>query len=363
MTDRVRSDAGFSLVEAIVAIAIFSAAAVPVLCVAAGAQRLARAQPETTDLQQRMRVLADKIRRDVAVAGAGPAQGTIGALSAYVPPIVPARLGLRSADPELTAFADRLTIFSAKDDGWEARVGGDQPTGSAALQVDPGAIGCPDAGLCGFTEGMRALILDPAGTGAGHEVFTVTDIAAGVAHAPPNSPFSRAYRVGAAIVPIVQRAYYFDRAGRRLMMYDGYQSDMPLIDNVVDFRVAYFVDASATSVAPPDAAYTSCLYTSGSPLVSRLVHFGDSGLKQLSIAQLMDGPICGISPNRFDGDLLRLRLVRVTVRLDAAAEDVRGQGPLFARPGRATSGYGLAPDYEITFDVTPRSMQSGGGPR
>jgi hypothetical protein len=81
------------------------------------------------------------------------------------------------------------------------------------------------------------------------------------------------------------------------------------------------------------------------------------------LAQLTDGPVCGVSPNRFDGDLLRLRLVRVTLRLDAAADDVRGQGRLFARPGRSTSAYSLAPDYEISFDVMPRNMQAGGALR
>jgi prepilin-type N-terminal cleavage/methylation domain-containing protein len=362
-TARIRRDAGFSLVETIVAIAIFSAAAVPVLCVAAGAQRLARAQPEMTDLQQRMRVVAGKIQRDVAMAGAGPAQGTIAGLTGYMPAIVPSRLGLRSADPELTAFADRLTVFYAGDDAWQASVSADQPTQSAVLQVNPADLGCPAAGLCGFTGGMRALIIDTSGTGVGHELFTVTDVAAGVAHASPNPPFSRTYRAGAAIVPVVQHVYYFDQPGRRLMLYDGYQSDMPLIDDVVDFRVAYFVDASATSVPPPDAAHTSCLYSGGPPAVSRLVHFGDSGLQPVTAAQLTDGPICGISPNRFDGDLLRVRLVRITLRLDAAADDVRGQGSLFARPGRSTSAYSLVPDYEVTFDVMPRNLQSGGGPR
>jgi len=45
----------------------------------------------------------------------------------------------------------------------------------------------------------------------------------------------------------------------------------------------------------------------------------------------------------------------VTLRLQAAAEDVRGTGPSFSRPGRSTSGHSYVPDYEVTFDVAPRN--------
>ena len=71
---------------------------------------------------------------------------------------------------------------------------------------------------------------------------------------------------------------------------------------------------------------------------------------------MADGPFCGAGDTAFDGDLLRIRLVRVSLRLDAAADDVRGSGGLFARPGRSSSGYSHVPDFEVTFDVAPRNM-------
>ena len=52
----------------------------------------------------------------------------------------------------------------------------------------------------------------------------------------------------------------------------------------------------------------------------------------------------------------RIRLVRVTLRLDAAADEVRGAGALFLRPGRSSNAYSYVPDYELTFDVAPRNM-------
>jgi hypothetical protein len=44
------------------------------------------------------------------------------------------------------------------------------------------------------------------------------------------------------------------------------------------------------------------------------------------------------------------------MRLQAAADEVRGSGALFTRPGRSTSGDSYVPDYEVTFDVAPRNM-------
>ena len=101
------------------------------------------------------------------------------------------------------------------------------------------------------------------------------------------------------VVPVVQRIYYFDRANRRLMLYDGYQSDMPLIDNVVDVRFAYFADASPSSVSRPADGTSSCVYDAGSPPVPRLDDLGGAGLHQLTAAQMTDGPVCGAGPNAF----------------------------------------------------------------
>jgi hypothetical protein len=175
------------------------------------------------------------------------------------------------------------------------------------------------------------MIIDTASAGAGHDLFTVTAVAGEVAHDAPNEPFSRAYQAPtAAVMPIAQRVYYFDRPGRRMMVYDGYQSDMPLVDNVVDLRFAYFVDATP-----------------------------GPGLRQIALAELLDGPLIGVSPHRFDADLLRIRLVRTTIRLQATADEVRGTGSLFARPGRSNSGFSYIADFEITFDVAPRNMRHG----
>ena len=324
-----------SLLEILIATAVFATSVVPMLYVLSTGQRLARAQPEASDLQQRVRVAADKLQRDLAIAGAGAFLAPDG-LARYVPPIVPARTGLRSSDPELSAVSDRISLFYVPDDGSQATLARDMSSPGDVVTLNAASPGCVTGGLCGFTDGMRALVYDPIGIGGGYDLFTITGIVAispsecALSHGPPNGPFSQAYRAGSVVVPIVQRVYHFDAVNRRLMVYDGYQSDMPLVDHVADVRFEYFGQA-----------------TSGDGL---------DALEALPLAQLRDGLGLGVAPTRFDPDLLRIRLVRVTLRLDAAADEVRGAGPVFSRPGRSTSAYSYVPDYEISFDVAPRNM-------
>jgi type II secretory pathway pseudopilin PulG len=327
MMGRGGSESGFSLIEVLVSLAILMAAMAPIVYVTDSTQRLARSQADAADLQQRTRVAVEKLQRDLARAGAGPGRSAwAGPLGSYLPPVVPARTGERSPDPPLTAAADRFTIFAVPEDGHHARLRVDMPDLSAAVPIDASTPGCPTSGLCGFVPGSRALLVDADRAGAGHDPFTVSATTADLLHA---RSFSRAYASATSwVVPLLQRVYHFDRAGRRLMLYDGDQSDLPLVDHVVDFRVEYFGEASGTV-----------------------------GLQALPSAALSDGPALAFGPHEFDADLLRVRLVRVTIRLEAAADDVRGTGAWFARPGRSSSGYSFVPDLELTFDVALRNAR------
>jgi hypothetical protein len=323
---RVYGEGGFSVLEIVIAMAAFATAVVPVLYVANAGQRVARSQPEASDLQQRVRVAVEKLQRDLMMSGAGPLHGNLaGPLSDLVPTVVPARTGVRSPDSAMSAFDDRLTLVYASENATAVPLAVAMSTVVADVAIDPATPGCPSGGLCGFADGTRALIVDTAHAGDGYELFTVTDAATALAHGAPNSPFTRSYGVGAIVVPVVQRTYYFDRAGRRLMVYDGYQSDMPFIDNVVDIRFEYFTNVAGV------------------------------GLRPIALEQLIDGPAIGIGANQFDRDLLRIRIVRVTLRLEAAADDVRGVGVGFRRPGRSTSAFSYVPDLELTFDVSVRN--------
>jgi hypothetical protein len=85
---------------------------------------------------------------------------------------------------------------------------------------------------------------------------------------------------------------------------------------------------------------------------------GDA-LVPLAAAMLTDGPWCpdADNPNRFDADLLRVRRVRVTLRVESAAASLRGPaGPLFVHAGSSSGGHSFLPDHEIRFDVAPRNL-------
>ena len=355
------SERGFSFVEVLLALTILLAAAAPLLHIAASGQRLVRTHGEATDLHQRLRVAVATLRSELSQAGTGvlrgPGTSLSGGLTGYLAPIVPARTGARTPDTPLSAFPDRISLVYVRDDAWPSPLTVDMASVTDAVPISAAVPGCPAAGLCGFSVGARALVMDTSAVGAGHDFFTVTGIAGALAHDAPNPAFHRPYAARQSIVvPIVQRVYHFDRVNRRLMVYDGHQSDMPVIDNVLDLRFTYFADPSPSSVARPADGSGSCVYDAGSPPVPRLEDLEGAGLYELTAAEMTDGPLCGAGADAFDGDLLRIRLVRVTMRLQAAADEVRGSGALFTRPGRSTSGYSYVPDYEVTFDVAPRNM-------
>ena len=81
---------------------------------------------------------------------------------------------------------------------------------------------------------------------------------------------------------------------------------------------------------------------------------------------MTDGPWCpdASSANRYDADLLRIRKVRVTIRLQTGNAALRGSlttgnDALFANAGTATSAAQTVSDQSIRFDVSPRNMNLG----
>lgn len=352
-----REQSGFSLLEALLAAVILLAASALLFHFAASSERLARAQPDAADVNQRIRVAAGMIARDLFEAGAGDPHGKLGTLANYFPPIVPARTGAELPDAELTAFPDRISIAYVPDAGWSGRLAADLPDGSADVPLDVATPGCPSAGVCGFSKGTRAAILNTAGLGAGHDLFSVTFAAAGLAHGSPNPPFSQAHtKASAAVVPIKQRVYYLDHATHRLMVYDGFKTALPLVDNIVHLEFAYFVDPHPASVALPTDASGNCAYGPGDPPVPLLAPLGSGSLVAVPLEQFEDGPYCGLWPQRFDGDLLRIRRVRVTLRAQAGQAQVRGRGAHYVNSGSSNSELSSVRDFEVTFDVAPRNM-------
>ena len=110
----------------------------------------------------------------------------------------------------------------------------------------------------------------------------------------------------------------------------------------------------------------NCLFMldPGGAQVPRLAGLGSGslGLVPLTAAQLTDGPWCpdAANLNRWDADLLRIRKIGVTLRVESASDALRGPASaLFAHGGTSRGGNRWVPDQEIRFQVSPRNLSLG----
>jgi type II secretory pathway pseudopilin PulG len=343
---------GYALVEVLVSAAIACAVLGVILQFAVAAQGAVRTQADVADLQQRLRVTAEAIRHDLLRAGAGPSHGAWRApLADVFAPILPARAGTSGADAELSYHADRISITYVADAGPQTALLAAMPSPGAPLVL----AGCP-AGPCAFAAGDRVLIFEPFDARGAHEVFTVAAFDPAGPTLSASAPLTRAYAAGSPVVGVIQHVYYLDRPGKRIMMYDGDRSDLPLVDHVVDLRFTYYGDPRPRASEPPPAGAASCAYAPGSPPVPLLEDLGGSALKVFPAARLTDGPVCGEPPYTFDADLLRVRRIGVTIRLETESTEFRGSGPAFLTPGSSADANRMIPDLVVAFDVSPRNM-------
>lgn len=349
---------GFGLLELLIATAIGLVVLAVLLQFAVSAHTLTGAQGETADLQQRVRVAVETMRRDLMLAGAGPIRGpSRGPLNRVFPPIRPARIGLSGPDPELSFHSDRIAILYVPDAAAQSAVAVDMPTAGSPITIDGNAPGCRPASACGFTAGTDVLIYETVGVGGAYDVFTVGAVDAATNLLTPSAPLSRPYLAHARVAAVIRRTYYLDGVGKRLMVYDGGRSDVPLVDHVVELQFAYYGDPRPDSVPPPAPGEANCAYA-GSPPASMLTNLGGDGPKLMDAALLSDGPSCGQSPFQFDADLLRIRRVSFTVRVEAESSEFRGRGTRFRSPGVSRASTRTVPDLQVTVDVAPRNMST-----
>jgi hypothetical protein len=233
------SGRGFSFVETLMAMALVLIVIALVFGLLNPAHGAFASEPETADMQQRVRTAADTLFRDLLAA---------------VPPLFPHRRGLVRPDAPETFRSDTITITL-------------RPA-SSAIPV------------------TRTYYLNP-GSGL----------------SPP-----------------------------QLMRYNGASSDVPVVDHVVSVGFSYYEESAA-------------------------------GLSPIDPAEFVDGPWVpdALDLDRYDEDLLRVRMVRATLRVEAAAASLRGPSAvLFARPGTAR-GTRVLKDHVVVFDAAPRqtALESG----
>jgi hypothetical protein len=401
MRTRLRSESGFSLPEMLIAAAIMVTVIGGVFTVMNPAQGTYRTQPEVTDLQQRLRIASDMLGKDIVMAGGGVyAGGMTGALSNYFAPVMPHRLN----DPSegvyfrlaqgATDASDSISFFYVPSTGAQTTIREDMPQPSSELKVDPQA-NCPPAKteqLCGFYDGLQAIILDETGA---WDPITITQVQPAALHMQHKNPLSKSYQKGAVVAMAATRTYYLqtDVATNtfQLRLFDGGLSDLPVVDNINKLEFEYYGDPQAPVLLPNKsltdpigpwttygpkppplgvdntkdtwAAGENCLYSvQGGQHVPRLTDLaGGVGQVRLTQAMLTDGPWCpdATSMWRYDADLLRLRRVRIKLRVQAPTELRGPAGTLFRHAGTSSAGQHYVPDQEVAFDITPRNLNLG----
>jgi hypothetical protein len=406
MRARIQSARGFSVAELLIASAIMLTVTGAVFTLMNPSVGTFRTQPEVSDLQQRLRVGTDALNKDLLMAGGGTYMGPVaGALYNFFAPVVPYRLGMTNNDPTSGIFfraaagnpnaSDTISFFYVPPSMAQTTISNGMPAQSSELKVNAQPFCGPNKKdqLCGFEEGIRVMIWDASGS---MDFMTITHVQPAALHLQHNQDkLSKSYEAGSVISQIAMHTYYLktDIATNthQLRHYDGFDSDLPIVDDVVKLEFEYFGDPRPPialpnkSMADPVGPWTTygpkppvigvdnnqdswgagenCVFSvQGGQHVSRLPALSN-GLAQVQLTQAMltDGPWCpdAASALRFDADLLRVRRVRVKVRAQAPAALRGPAGVLFKYGGTSTAANQFVPDQEFSFDVTPRNLNLG----
>lgn len=368
---KLRPSAGYTLIELVVSTSIMLAVTGAIFALVNPASGTARVQPEFADMQQRARVGVDTMFKDLVIAGAGPYMkkdaigAPVGSLMNFFAPILPYRTGQISPDPPGTFKSDTITIMYVPNTPAQTSIANPMPDSSAELKVQA-QDNCPMQGssrdpLCGFRQGDSVLIFDTAS--GSFDSFVITEVqsnAMHLQHRGKDNTLSMPYGTGAPITEMQNHTYYFDAANRQLRHYDGMQTDVPVLDNVVGLSFTYYGDPNPPLAPKPSASASAenCVIDiAGNPKLPTLAQ--DTGslvkLDPTLFTSLAGETWCGGGDNRFDPDLLRIRKIEVRIRVQTGDATMRGaNSQFFVNPGTATGS--TVPDYELRFEVTPRNL-------
>lgn len=389
-----RNESGFSLLEVLISTSIMLVVTGGIFTVLNPANGAYSQEPEVADMQQRLRVGSDTLYKDLIMAGAGAYNGLMsGSLAYFFAPVLPYRNGSANDDPPGSFKTNVITLMYVPNTNAQttlASKGPSQKSSEVAVNQDPG---CPAADpLCGFQEGMQALIYDATGN---YDTFTVTNVQSNPMHLQHNQEkftYTNYNPNTTKIVQMSSHTYYLKAdvatSTYQLMHYDGgLGPDIPVVDNVVGLSFDYYGDPQppqlldpvklTTSYGPQPPALNAALPGGGFPngenctiqvvggfQVPRLPVLGGGAatLVKLDATNLTDGPWCpdAGNPNRWDADLLRLRKIVVSLRVQSAVAALRGPAStLFTVGGTSRKSTGWIPDQEVRFHVTPRNMNLG----
>jgi hypothetical protein len=351
---------GFSLVEALIAVTLallVVGAAVPLVTTSSV---MASVAPEMIDAQQRARAGASNLVRDLMMAGAGMSAGPrTGSLARSFAPVVARKTGLTGADPFNAARSDAITIVYVPFTNAQSVLIQPMSGSFDPLQVDSSVSCAHGTQVCGLQAGDTALLFDDRGNFDLVGILNLQSNSASVELRQPGNPVF-GYAAGASVAAAESHTYYFDPISQQLRHADGAHTDVPVIDNVVALVFEYFGDPLPPVWPRPPVGTANCLYdAAGTRLPNMPVLSSGSGLVGLGPAMFADGPWCGSGDNRYDADLLRIRMIRVLLRVQVGNPVMRGTSTDFVLSGVGRSASRHVPDYIVRFDVTPRNLDPG----
>jgi len=342
-----KCEAGYTLIELVVGAAVMLVVTSGIFAVLQNGLGSSALWNESADLHQRARVAAQVLATELNAAGAGTPKG---GLINVLPPVEPRRRGYATASTAVT------TRYVPENATWSTLAADLAPNMSlATIAVHPGCrVG---SSACGFGAGTDVILFDEAGNwdlASVESVGTATLELGDVVGARSSS-----YSSGARIAQITETTLFFDRADRQLRREQPGGSALPVVDNVVDFQLSYFGDSLPPGDPVPPPGVGNCLFTTTGEAIPGAVLTADyGGLARLPLSTLTDGPFCGTGGGAYDIDLLRIRTIRATLRLQTGVDTLRGLEPrLFARPGSATVRQRMIPDAVLSIDFSPRNLQ------
>lgn len=299
-------------------------------------------QSLAADVHQRQRAALGELNRSLLLAGSGPRPGVNGVIAHLRPAVAPA---LRGATADSAPGVDRLSVLYASPGASGARLAVDLSGSPASVGLLPGE-GC--ALPCGLSDRGGGLVVVYDATGRS-DLYRITDLTGAVAVLEHLGSGRPRYNAGSLIAPVLVRGYYHDAGAGQLRVHNGADSDLPVVEGVVDFAVRYFGVARPTlpPLAGPASVTAPCLAASAATAPP------GSGIDVLDPAVLADDTACAAGAMPFDVDLFRIRRVRVEVTLRVA--DAAWRLPAVGSPLVPVRNAAVR-DVVATLDVAPRSL-------
>ena len=362
---------GFTLVELLVATLLLLVISGAAATLAASMRDAFERTVSAGDTVTRGRSAVEALAIDVRQAGTGLAD--VDAVA--VPHASLTRL-------EIAAPFTALTVLRAAH-GVRGVLRDPLTAGATTLQLEE-SFGCAGSDRsCGFTPGTLAAIYD----GARLERVAVSGIVESASRLILSAPITTSFAAGASVVALATTTYgtRADAGGIRFVRSVTGGAEQTLIDHVVD--VTFTLEGAATPPvpgardddppsygpqAPRDgaddprdvwAAGENCTTTIDAmgTRVPRLAELSDpTRLARLTAATLRDGPWCpdATSGRRFDADLLRVRVLGISVTVEVASAVLRGPASrLFGHAGVGSRPTQWVPDLQLDAAVMLRSRR------